>query len=104
MSEEGNDISNLSAGHKWLIAVALSLGAGGNLLGLQKSGDTSDRYKGAQARADFQVRDNKIQALERTQALHLQHSAAYTEIINRLSHDIDELEAEMKSHKHYRND
>ena len=102
MSGEKNDISDLSPIHKWLLIAALSMGAGGNFIGMQK--DTSDRYKGSQARADFQIRDTKIQAIERTQALHLQHSAAYTEIINRLSRDIDELEAEMKSHKHYRND
>lgn len=99
MAEQQDDISNLSAAHKWLLVAALSAGVGNGVLGLNK--DTSDRYKGSQARADFQIRDAKIEALQRQQAIHLQHSAAYTQIINRLADDLDELEATMKSHKHY---
>lgn len=99
MAEQQDDISNLSAAHKWLLVAALSAGVGNGVLGFNK--DTSDRYKGTQARADFHLRDVKIEALRKQQAIHLQHSAAYTQIINRLADDLDELEAAVKSHKHY---
>lgn len=92
---EQNDISDLSAAHKWLLIAALSAGVGNGVLGLNK--DTSDRYKGTQARADFHLRDAKIEALEKQQAIHLQHSAAYTQIVNRIARDLRELEQELKT-------
>lgn len=68
MAEQQDDISNLSAAHKWLLVAALSAGAGNGVLGLNK--DTSDRYKAQTAAADFALRDSEIKHnAESTRAL-----------------------------------
>ena len=74
---------------KWfrgLVVAALLSGAGGSISALNK--DDSDRYKAAEARADFAIRDTslargaaRLTALELALSTHLQHSATYTQII-----------------------
>jgi len=76
---------------KWfrgLVVAALFSGAGGGVSALVNQGDTSDRYRGAEARADFAVRDrqhdilaSRVSNLEIAFSGHLQHSAQYTQII-----------------------
>lgn len=94
--EKENDISNLSTFHKFIIVLALGAGAGNGIVGLNQ--DTSDRYKGAQARADFALRDARIRGLEHLIHEHLNHSARYTQVVEQHSHDIEELEQHVEDH------
>jgi len=83
--KEENDVFN----SKWfrsLVVAALLSGAGGGISALTK--DDADRYRGAEARADFAVRDGQLDILasrvsnfEIAFSGHLQHSAQYTQII-----------------------
>ena len=83
---EGKDDLFDSKWFRGLIVAALLSGAGGGITALNK--DDSDRYKGAEARADFAVRDRnhdllsaRVSNLEIAFSGHLQHSAQYTQII-----------------------
>ena len=88
---------------KWfrtLIISALLAGAGGGLSSFSK--DTSDRYKGADADRDFRLRDTQIDAMRgRITAIesllqgHLQHSAAYTQVITENAKDIERIERKL---------
>ena len=74
---------------KWfrgLVFAALLSGVGGGVSSLSK--DDADRYRGAEARADFAIRDRRhdllsarVSHLEIDASSHLQHSAQYTQII-----------------------
>ena len=85
MGEEKADVYD-TRWFRGLIVASLISGAGGGLSALSK--DDSDRYKGAEARADFAIRDRRhdiltarVSQLEIALSGHLQHSATYTQII-----------------------
>ena len=94
--ETTNDISNLSVFHKWIIVLALGAGAGNGFMGLNQ--DTADRYKAAEAAADFASRDARIRSVEDRINEHLKHSATYTQIIRHLKEDFQDNEALIKEH------
>ena len=78
---------------RYLVIAALFSGAGSGYIGITK--DTSDRYKGADARADFAERDAEIRDLQKQQNAHLQHSAVYSERIDRISLRLAEVERQI---------
>lgn len=94
--DNDNDIGNLSTTHKWLIILALGAGAGNGFVGLNQ--DTADRYKGAEAKADFAIRDAYIRGLEREFAAHRQLCAARAQEIKQHGEDLNELQDAVKDH------
>ena len=78
---------------RYLVLAALLSGAGSGLVGLTK--DTADRYKGSDAKSDFAERDEEIRDLQRQQNAHLQHSAVYSERIDRISISLAEVERQL---------
>ena len=80
---------------RYLVLAALLSGAGSGVVGLTK--DTTDRYKGSDAKADFAERDAEIRDLQRQQNAHLQHSAVYSERIDRIGIRLAEVERQLHS-------
>ena len=87
---------------RYLVIAALLSGAGGGIASLGK--DTSDRYKGSDAKADFEVRDRQLEALQKLMYEHLQHSSRYTDRIERYGQRIEHLETELEQHLRRNND
>ena len=97
MEKDLNDIAG--DGPSWfryLVLAALLSGAGSGVVGITK--DTSDRYKGSDAKEDFAHRDRDIEKLQQLMQLHLQHSATYSDRIDRYGARILELEKEVNEH------
>src|SRR6056300_1575996 len=97
MERDLNDIAG--DGPNWfryLVLAALLSGAGSGLVGVTK--DTSDRYKGSDAKEDFAHRDKEIEKLQNMMQLHLQHSATYSDRIDRYGARLTELEKEINEH------
>jgi hypothetical protein len=97
MEKDLNDIAG--DGPNWfryLVLGALLSGAGSGLVGITK--DTSDRYKGSDAKEDFAHRDREIEKLQQLMQLHLQHSATYSDRIDRYGVRLNELEKELNAH------
>ena len=97
MEKDLNDIAG--DGPDWfryLVLAALLSGAGSGVVGLTK--DTSDRYKGSDAKEDFAHRDREIEKLQQLIQAHLQHSAAYSDRIDRYEIRISELERQLSRH------
>ena len=102
MSEEDKDDLFNTKWFRTLVISALLAGAGGGLSSFSK--DTSDRYKGADAARDFRIRDTQIDAMRgRITAIesllqgHLQHSAAYTQVITENAKDIERLDRRVEA-------
>lgn len=96
MAEEKEDDFFTAKWFRGLVLAAILSGFGSSVSTLNK--DTSDRYKGADAAKDFAIRDfqisaqgSRIQLLETQLAAHLQHSAAYTEVIRVNQKELDRL-------------
>ena len=81
---------------RYLVFAALISGAGSSIVSLDK--DTSDRYRGQDAKEDFALRDRQIEALQSVMQAHLQHSATYTDRIDRYRVRIEHLESELEQH------
>ena len=87
---------------RYLVLAAVVSGAGSSVISLNK--DTSDRYKGSDAREDFAARDRQIEAIQSVMQAHLQHSATYSDRIDRYRVRIEHLEEELEQHLRKTND
>lgn len=94
MEENTNAVSGFSNWQLALIFSALLSGAGSGVIGLTQ--DTTDRYKGQDARRDFALRDERITEIRRDLEAHIRScDAKHRDFEERLR----ELEREHHQHE-----
>ena len=89
-SSNASDSSiSVSTRTMYLVIAALFSGIGSSISGL--TADTSDRYYASDAAKDFSRRDREFTELRHKIEEHLQHSAKYTEKIDEIENDMQDL-------------
>lgn len=81
---------------RYLVIAALFSSAGTGFLSLNK--EASEGYTAAHAGRDFQERDKRIDELMKYAVNHSAHSARYSEKIDRLQKDVEEIRRELDAH------